>query len=135
MKATVFEIASNSPTALAGLKTGDEIIGMDGQKVYSYLAVFSAEDEMSNSPVKPLTLTVRRGDEQFDRTLLAAKPIQPTNSNPSLGIIVWGKTPTWRLFIRIRSNRFNPAPGRFSARSARCFPTRARSACNNLAAR
>jgi regulator of sigma E protease len=33
---------------------------------------------------------VKRGDEQFDRTLLAVKPIQPTNSNPSLGILELG---------------------------------------------
>jgi regulator of sigma E protease len=46
---------------------------------------------MSNSPVKPLSLTIRRGNEEFNRTLLAAKPIQPTNSNPSLGILAWGE--------------------------------------------
>ena len=91
MKAVIDQMASNSPAALAGLTSGDEIIALDGKKIYSPLAVFSAEDEMSNSPVRPLTLTVRRGNEEFDRTLLAAKPIQPTNSNPSLGILVWGQ--------------------------------------------
>jgi regulator of sigma E protease len=91
MKATIDEVASNSPAALAGLTNGDEIVALNGQKIYTPLAVFSAEDEMSNSPVKPLTLTVRRGNEEFDRTLLAAKPVLPANSAPSLGIIAWGE--------------------------------------------
>ena len=91
MDAVIDEVASNSPAALAGLTNGDEIIALNGQKIYTPLAVFSAEDEMSNSPVKPLTLTVKRGDSQFDRTLLAAKPVLPTNSAPSLGIIAWGQ--------------------------------------------
>jgi regulator of sigma E protease len=46
---------------------------------------------MSNSPVKPLIFTVRRGTEEFNRTLLAAKPVQPPDSNPSLGILAWGQ--------------------------------------------
>jgi regulator of sigma E protease len=91
MKAIVDQIASNSPAALAGLTNGDEIIALNGNKIYSPQAIFSAEDEMSNSPVKPLALTVRRGNEEFERTLLAVKPVQPTNSNPSLGILVWGE--------------------------------------------
>jgi regulator of sigma E protease len=91
MKAVVDQIASNSPAQLAGLTNGDEIIALDGNKIYSPLAVFSAEDAMSNSPVKPLVLTVRRGDAEFTRTILAAKPIQPANSNPSLGILAWGE--------------------------------------------
>jgi len=51
--------------------------------------VVSAEDALSNSVVKPLTLTLRRNGEQFDRTLLAVKPLQPTNSGPVLGIVSW----------------------------------------------
>jgi regulator of sigma E protease len=91
MKAIIDQVASNSPAALAGLTNGDEIIALNGNKIYSPLAIFSAEDEMSNSPVKPLALTIRRGNEEFNRTLLAAKPVQPTNSNPSLGILAWGE--------------------------------------------
>jgi regulator of sigma E protease len=91
MKAVVDQVASNSPAALAGLTNGDEIIALNGNKIYSPLAILSAEDEMSNSPVKPLALTIRRGDGEFNRTILAAKPIQPTNSNPSFGILAWGE--------------------------------------------
>jgi regulator of sigma E protease len=88
-KATVYEIATNSPADLAGLKSGDEITALDGKKVYSFMAVATAEEDMSNSVVKPVTLSIKRGTDQFDRTLLAVKPLSPTNSGPSLGIISW----------------------------------------------
>jgi len=88
-KATVFEIATNSPADRAGLKPGDEITALDGKQVYSFMAVVSAEEEMSNTVVKPVTLSVKRGDQQFDRILLAVKPLSPTNSGPALGIVSW----------------------------------------------
>ena len=85
--AIVYEVASNSPAADAGLKSGDQIIKVGGKKIYSALAVFAVQDAWSNSPVQPVTLTIQRGAEQFDRTLTAVKPLKPTNSFPSLGII------------------------------------------------
>ncbi|HZL14058.1 MAG TPA: RIP metalloprotease RseP [Verrucomicrobiae bacterium] len=91
MKAVVDEVASNSPAALAGLTNGDEITALNGKKIYSPLAIFSAEDAMSNSPVLPMALTVHRGHEEFERTLMPEKPIQPTNSSPLLGILAWGE--------------------------------------------
>ncbi len=94
-KATIFDVATNSPAAAAGLKTGDEVIALDGKRIYSSEAINYAQQEMSNTVVKPLTLTVRRGDEQFDRTLLAVKPLSPTNAMPMLGILSWlGETNT-----------------------------------------
>jgi regulator of sigma E protease len=89
MKAVVYEVASNSPAALAGLTNGDEIIALNGQKIYSPTFDPRASGFLSNSPVQPLTLTIKRGDSEFDRTLLAAKPVQPTNSTPMLGILSW----------------------------------------------
>ena len=88
-KATIFEVATNSPAAAAGLKTGDEVTALNGKKIYSSEAVNYAQQEMSNSFVKPLTLTIRRGNEQFDRTILAVKPVLPTNTIPLLGILSW----------------------------------------------
>ena len=88
-KAAIFEIASNSPASQMGLQPGDQIIKLDGQKIYSFMSVLSAEKAMSNNLVKPLTLTIRRGMEEFDRTLLAVKPLTPTNAPPLLGIMSW----------------------------------------------
>jgi regulator of sigma E protease len=90
MRSVIYTVASNSPAALAGLTKGDEVIALDGKHVFHPWAIISMEDSWSNSPAQPVTLTVKRGDEQFDRTLLAVKPIQPTNSNPSLGILELG---------------------------------------------
>jgi regulator of sigma E protease len=91
MKPIIDEVATNSPAALAGLKKGDEIIALDGQKIYSPRIIITAEVAMSNGPVRSMQLSVRRGNEQFERTLLPVKPVQPTNSNPSLGIMAWGE--------------------------------------------
>jgi regulator of sigma E protease len=128
MKAVVDQVASNSPAELAGLTNGDEIIALNGNKIYSPLAIFSAEDEMSNSPVKPLALTIRRGDGEFNRTILAAKPIQPTNSNPSLGILVWGQETNALLVHPSPLEQIQSSVGQifgtFPAFTAICFKTR-----------
>ncbi len=97
MRSVIFNVASNSPAALAGLTNGDEVIALDGKPVYHPWAVISIEDSWSNSPVRPVTLTLKRGNEQFERTLLAVKPVQPTNSNPSLGILELGDQPNVTL--------------------------------------
>jgi regulator of sigma E protease len=88
-KSSVFEIASNSPAALAGLKKGDEVVALNGQKIYSPLAVEMAQEAMSNTVATPLTLTVERDGKQFDCTLLPVKPQQPTNAYPLIGIMAW----------------------------------------------
>ncbi len=93
MKCFIYDVASNSPAALAGLTNGDEVIAMDGKPIYHPWALTSLEDSWSNSPAQPVTLTLKRGDKQFDHTLLAVKPIQPADSNPSLGIIELGDQP------------------------------------------
>ncbi len=86
-KAVVYEVASNSPAALAGLRKGDEIVALNSQKIYSYMPILQEEEAMTNGPYPPLTLTVRRGTEEFTRTLVAEKPLKPANSGPSLGIL------------------------------------------------
>ena len=90
IKSIIYQIASNSPAALAGLMNGDEIIALNGEKIYHPMAILSLQDSWSNSPVQPVVLTVKHGSQQFDCTLLAVRPIQPTNSNPSLGLIEFG---------------------------------------------
>ncbi|MEI9866436.1 MAG: RIP metalloprotease RseP [Limisphaerales bacterium] len=88
-KSVIYSIASNSPAAKAGLTNGDEIIAVNGQKIYNPQAVVSLEDSWSNSTPQPVTFTVKRGDTQFDATLLAVKPLQPTNGTPMLGFQGW----------------------------------------------
>ena len=89
-KATIFEVATNSPAAMAGLRPGDEVVAMDGKKIYSPNAILAAEDAMSNGVVKPLTLTVRRGNgRDLDVTLTPVRPMQPANAAPLAGIMAW----------------------------------------------
>ncbi len=90
--AIIYQVATNSPAALAGLKTGDQVVALNGNKIYSPLAVVQAEEAMTNGPVKPLTLTVQRGSEQFDKILTPEKPMKPATSGPLLGIIAWEST-------------------------------------------
>ena len=84
--ALVWDVASNSPADRAGLKKDDEIIALNGEKIYSPDTIEYAQ---TNRPIKPMTLTVRRGNDQFDKTLLPEVPQEPTNSDPMLGIMTW----------------------------------------------
>lgn len=89
-KAMILEVASNSPAAVAGLQSGDEVVALNGEKLYSCEPVFAAQQAMSNTVIKPLTLTILRGKEQFERTITPVLPAQPTNNTyPLLGIMSW----------------------------------------------
>ena len=88
-KSIIYAVATNSPAAQAGLTNGDEIIALNGRKIYSFEPIVSLQNSWSNLPPQPVTLTVQRGDTNFDCTLLAVKPLQPANSPPMLGILGW----------------------------------------------
>lgn len=83
------EIASNSPAAVAGLKPGDEIVAIDGEKIFSPFSFLFVEQAFTNKPIVPVKFTVKRGGEQFEKTLRAVKPLSPTNAGPSFGIMAW----------------------------------------------
>jgi regulator of sigma E protease len=85
--AMVFEVATNSPAAVAGLKSGDQIIKVNGESIFSFAAVMHAEDLQTNAAAQPVTFTVKRGAEQLDISLRAEKPLTPTNAPPSFGIL------------------------------------------------
>ena len=85
-KAIIGEVATNSPAAVAGLRAGDEIVAVNGEKIYSFWPILHAEEAMTNGPIEPVTLTVSRGAEKFDRVLLAERPLRPPQSGPSFGI-------------------------------------------------
>jgi len=87
--ARIYEVATNSPAALAGLRHGDEVVRLNGQKIYSFMAVIEAEESLTNGPVKPFTLGIRRGNEEFDTVLTPVNPISPPDRGPSLGIVSW----------------------------------------------
>ncbi|MBW8864820.1 MAG: site-2 protease family protein, partial [Verrucomicrobia bacterium] len=86
-------MASNSPAVAAGLQAGDEVVAMDGQRIYSPLAVIHAEAALTNKPHVPVTFKVARVvngvTNEFERSILAVQPLQPTNAMLSFGITAW----------------------------------------------
>lgn len=93
--AVIYDVASNSPAALAGLKRGDEIVAINGTNIFSFAAYEYAEDGQTNKGAPPVTVTIRRGSETFERTMLAERPLSPTNMPPSFGVLAWqGETNT-----------------------------------------
>jgi regulator of sigma E protease len=88
--AIIYDVASNSPASVAGLKRADEIVAINDEKIFSFAAYEYVQTNNGSAPVK---FTVRRGSEQFERTMLAEKPLSPTNMPPSFGVLSWqGKT-------------------------------------------
>jgi regulator of sigma E protease len=87
--AVILGVMTNSPASLAGLQANDEVIALNGERIYSPLALMYAEEMLTNGPVKPVTLTIRRGQEEFQRTITAEQPIAPAKAGPSFGIVGW----------------------------------------------
>jgi len=67
----IARVEPNSPAALGGLKPNDVVTAINGNKIFSPEAVFEELRLRSNSPV---TLTIKRGAEQFDETLVPVMP-------------------------------------------------------------
>lgn len=99
--AIVGDTFTNSPAALAGLTNGDQILAINGKKIFSYDAVMDLEQKMTNGTIKPVNFTVQRGTNRFDLALLAAKPVQPTNAGPSFGI-------EWQVDTNVTLDHQNP---------------------------
>lgn len=87
IKPVVADVLTNSPAALAGLRAGDEIIKLNGDKIFSIDSVLHEEASMTNGAIKPSSFTVKRGDQEFERSLTAEKPLKPLRNGPSFGIV------------------------------------------------
>jgi regulator of sigma E protease len=88
-KAIIYDVATNSPAAAAGLQRGDEVVALDGEKIYSFIPILYEEELMTNGVVKPVAFTIRRGGEEFVKELTPEKPLKPARSGPLFGITVW----------------------------------------------
>ncbi|HXU75373.1 MAG TPA: RIP metalloprotease RseP [Methylomirabilota bacterium] len=100
-KALIYEVATNSPAAVAGLKRGDEVVAMNGEPIYSFNSVAYEEEQATNGLLKPIMMTIRRGADRFDRALTPEKPIKPAKSNPSFGIV-------WQVSTNVVLQHPNP---------------------------
>ena len=83
----LWDIATNSPAALAGLRRGDEVLAVNGERAYSVRAIVQAEQSATNASAGPARLAVKRGAQQLEVTLKGEKPLRPADSLPSFGIL------------------------------------------------
>lgn len=87
----VGSVITNSPAARAGLKRGDEVVSIDGQKLYNP-ANFA--DYVEQHGTNPITVTVLRGGQPMQRTLTPEIPLDPPTSRPRVGI-EWDGSGGW----------------------------------------
>jgi regulator of sigma E protease len=75
----VRDVIAADPAALAGLKTGDKIISINGQPIYSVDALTAW---LQQSQGKPVLLEIQRGSQQLS---IAATPIWGDNGTGKMG--------------------------------------------------
>lgn len=88
-EAVIYDVITNSPAAVAGLRRGDQVLTINGTPIFSVHAIFEEEEKMTNASVGPVTLGVLRGKDRLDVTLRAEKPVSPADSKPVFGIASW----------------------------------------------
>lgn len=89
--ALVAEVKPASPAARAGLKTGDQILDVNGTRLYHFAAL---SEYIETHPDQQLALNVERAGKCFSVSLKPEKPVSPPGEPPRIGII-WngnGKT-------------------------------------------
>jgi len=82
----VGDMVTNSPAALAGLHSGDQILSVNGTKLYHFLGL---EDYVEAHPKDTLVLDVRRNGKTEEVCVQPQVPISPSDAKPSLGILNW----------------------------------------------
>ena len=78
----VGEVIENSPAQLAGVQPGDEILSINGKKALTYQHIVDAE--LSGEPA---SLLISRNGKERGFSLTARKPVSPSDSEPSFGIM------------------------------------------------
>ena len=76
-------VEKDSPAAKAGLKAGDIITGVNGQRIFNALSLV---DEIEKHPTEELTLDVRRGGEQIQLKMRPALLEAEGVTRPRIGI-------------------------------------------------
>jgi regulator of sigma E protease len=77
---------SNSPAVAAGLKAGDDILAVNGQKLYSPEQL---DDYINDHGTNLAELTIRRDGKQLAISVVPEKPLNSPTNLPSLGIYEW----------------------------------------------
>jgi regulator of sigma E protease len=90
-EAKVGGVITNSPADRAGVKSGDVVLALDGQPIYSIRAVEHVSRQMTNAGAKPVEFTLQRGADEVKISMLAERPDSPTNF-PAMFGIAWMPT-------------------------------------------
>jgi regulator of sigma E protease len=85
----IYDVVTNSPAHLAGLKKGDQIVSLNGEPIFSPGAVMHLEEQATNGAIADVRFGIKRGHETFEATLTPARPASPTNYPPTFGITGW----------------------------------------------
>lgn len=89
----VGDLATNGPAQLAGMKPGDQILRVNGVKLYHAGAL---DDYIEAHPKESLTLGCRRGNQPMEIVLQPAVPLGAPDGKPSDGILNWEEKWTLR---------------------------------------
>jgi regulator of sigma E protease len=79
--ASVGTVFAGTPAARAGLRPGDVIVAVGGERTYGFDDVV---DIVEDSAGEPLEFRIRRGDDEFVRTIT---PARATSVIPILGVV------------------------------------------------
>jgi len=80
----VADMATNSPAKLAGLKSGDRIVAINGLKVYNFGTM---EDYVETHAKETLTLSCVRSGQPLEIKVKPEVPVSPPDQKASLGIL------------------------------------------------
>ena len=83
-KPMVGGVLTNGPAAVAGLKAGDEIIALNGQKIFHPIAV---EDYVEQHGSEPVTVKILSHGQVREVELKPEIPISPAGAKASHGIV------------------------------------------------
>jgi regulator of sigma E protease len=89
--AVIAEVKADSPAAAAGLERGDQVVEVNGNKLFHYAFL---SEYIEDHPEQTLALKVERLGKDCPVTLKPEKPVSPPGEKPRIGI-VWdanGKT-------------------------------------------
>ena len=79
----VLSVSKDSPASRAGLKPGDKLLAMDGEKFPNASGVY---DHIKQVGPKPIELVVERGGGELTMQITPLVPVSPAGKGPMIGV-------------------------------------------------